>query len=183
MVSCVGLATRYTSIYTFPVVASAHIRDKHIFRILHCSSAVHYIVLNCGGHTCEDTQVSVEPFHTSLSVFCNQVSSAEQLLRISSARVCIKSKEKKREKKKNISLLSFLLTSPSQLYVSALPCPDTMASSDFNNPLRKFKLVFLGEQSGKNLPNPPTLFSFSSPLMFLGISNEVMPTTAYHLCA
>ena len=27
----------------------------------------------------------------------------------------------------------------------------TMSSSDFNNPLRKFKLVFLGEQSGECL--------------------------------
>ena len=27
-----------------------------------------------------------------------------------------------------------------------------MSGSDFNNPLRKFKLVFLGEQSGAVLP-------------------------------
>ena len=34
---------------------------------------------------------------------------------------------------------------------STVQCGITMsASADFNNPLRKFKLVFLGEQSGKS---------------------------------
>lgn len=32
-----------------------------------------------------------------------------------------------------------------------------MASGDFGNPLRKFKLVFLGEQSGKCGDTPSTM--------------------------